>query len=426
MTNERKQTNYHLVYYIIMCLLVIGCIEVLSQLTFYIIFNNRYTTERLRKFVVQRYDETDQRANFLKEEIIHPYVGYVWDYGDEKKNYSTQGFLTDYPPTPKKEEGKLNVVLLGGSVAGLSAPYIRESLEKTFKLSPRLVNLAVPGYKQPQQLMALTYMLSLGAEYDLVINLDGFNDIVLPYVENYSANISLFFPRSWKLRITDNPSHEELVLIGKVKYLQDLKQRRLKELSSSIFNSSATYGLLKMVQFIVNNKEIYDSSTAFFKLEKKSPKRFVESGPLEKYENISTLHEAVAEVWANSSLLINSLAKGRGFEYYHILQPDQYVEGSKRLTKEEKRIAYNDKHIYRKSVVIGYPMLIQKGRMLIKNNVNFIDATMLFANVDETLYCDDCCHLNKQGMRILADYIIQEISRHSKLEQLKPAGPLSH
>lgn len=408
-------------FYGIMLLMIVFCIELLSQLTFFIIFGKRYSAENLKNYVVHKYDKTDQKASFLKQEIIHPYVGYVFDWGNEKRNFRSQGFYTDNSPIVKKEEGKLNIVVIGGSVATGLAKFIERAWKKTFKVAPRLINLACPGYKQPQQLMALTYFLSLGAEYDLVINIDGFNDIVLPYVENYVAGINLFFPRSWKLRISGNPPPRELALIGKVKYFQDTKQTRLKELSGSIFNISATYGIIKMVQLMINNKEIYDSSTALFTIQRKSSKRFDESGPLEHYKNVSEMHAAAAEVWYRCSLLINSLAKDNGFEYYHFLQPDQYLEGSKRLTTEEKRTAYNPKHLYRQSVVVGYPMLIAKGKMLLKNQVNFFDATMIFANIDETVYCDDCCHFNKKGNQIVADYIIQKISRHSKLEKLQPA-----
>jgi hypothetical protein len=238
------------------------------------------------------------------------------------------------------------------------------------------------------------------------------------------AGINLFFPRSWKLRITDNPAPQELALMGKVKYFQDIKQKRLTDLAASMFNISATYGLIKMVQFFINNKEIYDSATKLFTLQRKSPKRFDESGPLEQYANVSEMYAASADVWYRCSLLINSLAKDKGFEYYHFLQPDQYLAGSKKLTPEEKRIAYNKKHLYRQPVVVGYPMLIARGKMLLKHKVNFFDTTMIFANINETVYSDDCCHFNKRGNQIVADYIIQEISRHSKLDKLKLAHPL--
>ena len=419
---DHKSKSY--LYYGIMFVIVAFCIEFLSQITFLIIFGKRYSVENLRSYVVHKYDPTDQRANFLKQEVIHPYVGYVLDYGNEKRNFTSQGFCTLISPVVKKEAGKLNIAVLGGSVANELAKYIEQAWKKTFQVTPRLINLACPGYKQPQQLMALTYLLSLGAEYDLVINLDGFNDIVLPYRENYLAGINPFFPRSWELRIKENPAPQVLAAMGKVKYLQDIKRKRLAELSSSIFNVSATYGLIKMVQLIINNRDIYNSTTKLLDIQKKDKKTFAESGPVPHYASVTKMYEAAAAVWYRCSLLINGLAQDRGFEYYHFLQPDQYFKGSKRLSREEKHLAYNERHIYRQPVIIGYPMLIARGKMLVKNHVNFFDATMIFANVDETVYSDDCCHFNKRGYQILADYIIREIRRHTKLKQLKPAGAL--
>ena len=35
------------------------------------------------------------------------------------------------------------------------------------------------GYKQPQQLLVLSYFLSIGQELDLVVNIDGFNEVAL-------------------------------------------------------------------------------------------------------------------------------------------------------------------------------------------------------------------------------------------------------
>jgi lysophospholipase L1-like esterase len=50
------------------------------------------------------------------------------------------------------------------------------------------------------------------------------------------------------------------------------------------------------------------------------------------------------------------------------------------------------------------------------SGVNFFDATMVFSQVEETVYCDDCCHFNPRGNQIVADYIMQAIKRHSKIE----------
>ncbi|MFM7869738.1 MAG: hypothetical protein ACKPHU_36420, partial [Planctomycetaceae bacterium] len=62
------------------------------------------------------------------------------------------------------------------------------------------MRLALPGYKQPQQLMALNYVLSLGGEFDAVLNIDGFNDGALSILENARQKTSIAYPRSWHAR----------------------------------------------------------------------------------------------------------------------------------------------------------------------------------------------------------------------------------
>jgi hypothetical protein len=117
--------------------------------------------------------------------------------------------------------------------------------------------------------------------------------------------------------------------------------------------------------------------------------------------------------------MMNTLAKDNGFEYYHFLQPNQYLHGSKKLTEEEKRIAYAEDSLYVEAVATGYPMLIEKGNILQKKNVKFFNATQLFSNVAETIYSDNCCHYNKKGNMMLAEYIIQQIAKTTKINHLK-------
>jgi len=408
-----------IVFSVIMVLMVVLSIELLSQLTFYYIFKKRYCVSNLIKSVTQEYQVTRRHATFLQNEAIHPYLGYVVDFGDEKKNFNTKGFHTRNQPMVKKEEGKLNIVILGGSVAYGLAPLIESAWKNTFNVTPCVVNLALPGYKEPQQLMVLSYFLSLGAAYDIVINIDGFNEIFLSSVENYAAGINFSFPRSWKLRVTANPTHNELALIGKIKYLREMKERRLKEFSDSLFNLSAVYGLIKIFKLKDLNVMIYNNAMALLSLQRNLTKRFDASGPVEKYDDIKEVYQASTDLWCRCSLMMNTLAKDNGFEYYHFLQPNQYLHGSKKLTEEEKRIAYAEDSLYVEAVATGYPMLIEKGNILQKKNVKFFNATQLFSNVAETIYSDNCCHYNKKGNMMLAEYIIQQIAKTTKINHLK-------
>jgi hypothetical protein len=115
-----------------------------------------------------------------------------------------------------------------------------------------------------------------------------------------------------------------------------------------------------------------------------------------------------AAYWARCSRQIHALSKSFGYAYFHFLQPNQYVKGSKQLTPEELRIAYEEGDFaYKKAVERAYPMLTREGKSLAEDNIRFIDLTNLFLDVETSMYADKCCHFNKQGY----DFIAKKIAR---------------
>jgi hypothetical protein len=80
-----------------------------------------------------------------------------------------------------------------------------------------VVKATIGGYKQPQQLMALNWFMALGGEFDIVINLDGFNDVALPALENVPTRI-----RSSRGSGISGcgrcPDTEFLATVGKIKF----------------------------------------------------------------------------------------------------------------------------------------------------------------------------------------------------------------
>jgi hypothetical protein len=380
-------------------------------------YKRSYDVSNLYNFMkYSNYKLSDEFALWWDQEIIHPYLGFVIDFKDENKNKETYGFITTVNPVIKREPGKLNVVLLGGSVAASMGQILIESFQRVCRVPPNIVNLAIPGYKQPQQLLALAYFLSLGAEYDLVINLDGYNDIVLPYTDNYSIGVNPFFPRNWNLRINRQPSKKILAVIGEVRYLRDLKEENLEALTSSFFRGSAVFGLLKVQQFKRLNWDIDRTTRKLIKLQQEEVKKFEETGPFFPYKDIRQLYDDAAAVWVRSSVLLDQLAGENNMEYYHFLQPNQYVKGSKVLSAEERRTAYLEKEKISQSALIGYPILIKQGKKLLEKNIKFFDATMVFAKEKETVYIDICCHYNELGKELLAAYMMDRIVRNPRIK----------
>ena len=99
------------------------------------------------------------------------------------------------------------------------------------------------------------------------------------------------------------------------------------------------------------------------------------------------------------------LCQGMGIEYYHFLQPNQYVPDSKPLSAEEVADAWRANHPYRTPALEGYPRLVRYGRRLRRNGIAFHDLTGIFRERPETLYRDTCCHLNQAGNTLLAEAI---------------------
>ena len=135
-------------------------------------------------------------------------------------------------------------------------------------------------------------------------------------------------------------------------------------------------------------------------------------------KNLNEFLNAASEVWMKSSLLINSIAKDNNIKYIHILQPNQYVPGSKKYTEKQKKTELCSNKGIVKYIRDGYEHLIKDGNIL-KEKENFIDATMIFANTKENTYSDCVCHLNLRGNQILwekiKEYILKELKFHAHL-----------
>ena len=154
-----------------------------------------------------------RRAEPLAEErILHPYLGYVMDprlaqpgvqAADLDALSVELGFPRNHEAVIQPADPRRAVIgIFGGSVADMlsvgGADALRAGLARAPAFHGReivLVSLAAPGYKQPQALMTLNYLLVLGAHFDAVVNLDGVNELALPEVELAPLGVAPFYPR---------------------------------------------------------------------------------------------------------------------------------------------------------------------------------------------------------------------------------------
>lgn len=357
---------------------------------------------------------------YLGDHILHPYLGFV---SIPHPNYNEFN-LPGISPITKKSPGQLNVVIMGGSVAKDIYTHTGDRIVKNLKTSKvfenkeiNLVVFALGGFKQPQQLLALNYFMALGAEYDIVINIDGFNEMVLPYADNLPHHVFPSYPRHWNIYSRKKLDSKVLLLMGKQSVLFEKMQREKAFMSTSILRYSNFALFIWKLSSLRQQAAQADLEGRIRKVMENSESDYQSTGIYTTVTDTLTFYGEQAAFWMRSSKQIAQLSRKAGFEYFHFLQPNQYDEGSKSLTDEEMNMAFEKgPFAYKEAAKAGYPLLREQGSILTNEGVNFTDLSLLFMDEKRTVYNDKCCHFNQLGYDIIADRICREIVGRSELK----------
>ena len=150
---------------------------------------------------------------------------------------------------------------------------------------------------------------------------------------------------------------------------------------------------------------------------------FLQTGPHIDYSSEQQMFAELAQLWKNCSLQLHRICDANNIAYYHFLQPNQYFEGSKPMSAEERVAVILPGHPYSEGVMKGYPLLKREGDELVKLGVRFTDLTMLFANTQAQAYRDNCCHCNELGGKMLAQAVADAVlSAERQLTPLRGSG----
>jgi len=161
-------------------------------------------------------------APFVVEDVLHPYLGFVGRSTDP--GFSNMGFWGSLGwPLPKRDANRLLLGIGGGSFASQlfehAADRLRRRLAAASQFAGReivLYDMAYGGWKQPQQFFALGWILSPGGELDVLIDVDGFNEVALDAAENASRAVFPPYPRGWAWRVDDVLDPGDLAQVGLV------------------------------------------------------------------------------------------------------------------------------------------------------------------------------------------------------------------
>lgn len=356
--------------------------------------------------------EQQREDDLLGREALHPYLGFVsrLRVGTDGERFTwMQGDgLTDRrSPVYRDEPFVLGIT--GGSVAaqvastGMTRLLMR--LDEAQRLQGEDVHVLVfanAGFKQPQQHLALAYLLDLGVRFDAVINLDGFNEVAMHQAANEAQGVSVAWPLDWASRRT---LLEENALGGELRYLESERRDLARTaLEGGWFQSTWLGRSLWLARDTELAAKHSEARRAVERAATPSSGRAREwTGPRWPTNSADGIAQDLVALWMRSSRNMRAACEAAGAVYVHALQPNQHVEGSKPLTREEEDLALASAEGLRREVQRSYPLLQQGGLVLRGEGEHFFDLTNMFRDRGETLYEDPCCHLNTLGRLLLAE-----------------------
>ena len=345
--------------------------------------------------------EGARRPGGAEAYLAHPYFAY--DTGGGEGGERLVQLLT---AEDRREE--VSVLLLGGSVAVLfvaGQDNVRKDFEARVAADPRAGGLPVrlysharPGFKQPQQLHALTEILRRGCRPDVVINLDGYNELQFG-VRNQRLGLRADWPSDghWALVGAGELGPEELEVLVESRLVQRRALARAESSRRWGLTRSAIAGTL-VLQGLERDVARIQESVAAFAAQRLGTGSFRDFDP--------GMVEPVVELWRDSSRLMHELCRAHGIAYLHALQPTLHDRGSKPLTASERERGLRGG--WKEAVVLGYPRLREVGAELSAEGLTFLDLSGVFAEVTEPLYYDPC-HFRRPGNELVADPLAEAV-----------------
>jgi hypothetical protein len=369
-------------------------------------------------------NEESKQATTIRQ--LHPYFGFIERVGmGHQLSFSKVihisnnfGFASKYSyPFKRQNSNQFIVGIFGGSVAQnyslfeMERNILAAELKKLPALADKeiiILSFAIAAYKQPQQLIVLNYFLSIGQDLDLVVNIDGFNEVTLSSL-NERDGFDRSLPCSYVIvplvRLADcNSSEEELKLT-----LDIIRNRRSLENSIKSIKASrfATGYLISWIRARLAQQRYRQELTDLDRLrtERMNSGQLSMQFPSRPHPYEDQVFREIVTSWSTSSLLMKQLLAQRNISYFEFIQPNQYEPTGRTFSKNERAIAIIESSNFRPGVVKGYPLLLAELAKLQQAGVNVQSAINAFDKVDGAVYEDDCCHYNERGIQIFGEFV---------------------
>lgn len=370
----------------------------------------------VQSLIGQQYEltqNTDATRRSVRPTSLHPYVGYVID-PTRNPNCNPYGFWQIDGPILKRNPNVVIVGITGGSVArdlcSLSAETLRNELSRTQPGKEiRIVCLAQEGFREPQLAMTLAYFQTLGAEFDVVVSLSGFNEAALHPAESHGDALWIGYPRDWDVRLRDTEDHSvnRLVLEGQT---AEMKRRAWAECFYKYRHVPllVVHGTWAAIDSFYRRRAD-EATTQLMAARKRIVSRYTNVGPSVRYASADARRNAQCDMWCAGARQLQRLSRFSDAKFLLCLQPNLHENIGKPLTEEEQKFKRKGS-IYQEWVEKNYSHFATAGTALRDEGIAFFDLRKLYDGVTSTVYRDECCHFNQNGSDLLAARIAELIS----------------
>lgn len=396
------------------------------------LFYAHSTRSRDRRLIVPEPPANPGAGAAVTVQQLHPYFGFIDRVGTEhpasylrsRHTANNFGFGSSHSyPFKRQHPGQFVIGVFGGSVAAnyafheIDKKILGAALQQLPALAQRqiiVMPFAIGGYKQPQQLLVLSYFLSVGHDLDLVINIDGFNEVALGTL-NDQHGIESSMPSDFILLpmvnlATGAFSREELELT--VAILRE--KERLTTVAGTLAGARTAAGY--QLAWLRARGLARGYWEGVGKLDRM---RTARSGTAQTYMQMParpqvSADQALADMvtrWSTASLMMKQLLDLRRIPYFHFIQPNQYAVTRRVFGERERALAIAEASPFKPGAVKGYPMLLAEIGKLRQTGVNAFSAADLFDGIGEPVYLDNCCHYNAAGSAIFGAYVARTIVR---------------
>jgi len=353
---------------------------------------------------------------------ILPYFGFPEIHHDtltlNEYGYIVQdgfkGKQIPYMPVPGSNE--FIVGIFGGSIA---CAFYKDAVARlTEKLGNHpdladctvtVLNFSMGGSKQPESMIAHAYFTAIGQKFDLIINMDGMNDLAGcagnlhqgHHMAMPPADITNAFLALTAVPDLDVNSLRYFLRLNRYDKLIDF----FENTDIPLFGQKSLVGFFrKKRNFHMNQKPKIDIDDNLITIHRIEPDSMLGMNDEDFIDRV----RQIRKFWFNCVKNMVEVCRGQGTTYVHAIHPSHFFL-SRELGKNDKALAESEPALdwYRRIVGTGFPLMTEQLQHLsgIWHGAHYCELQEVLEDLDDDMLLDRMGHFKAPVNFAMADKI---------------------